>query len=751
MKKTIVIGLFAFLLGWFPNMLYGHNIIKGKVFCESTNSPLPGATIMLKGTTEGTTTDEWGNFTIDTDYDSGTLIIMYIGYTPQEIEFTSHNDFLVIGLKPDVVDLSTVSVCATKITPMVSIAMVDVNVRTVNSSQDVLRIVPGLFIAQHAGGGKSEQIFLRGFDTDHGTDINISVDGLPVNMVSQAHGQGYADLHWLIPELIREVDFGKGPYYADRGDFTTAGYVEFKTINVLDKNMIKLEAGQFNTFRTVGLFNLLGEEARKSGKNAFVGMEYFMTDGPFDYPQNFNRLNFFARYNMVVDQNNMFTVTGSIFNSKWDQSGQVPQSEVDEGRISRWGSLDPSEGGNTQRYNISVKSFHQMNDGGVFNNLLYYTRYHFDLYSNFTFFLEDSINGDQIRQKEKRNLYGYKGSYVKSFSLAKENTIETNFGGGFRFDEIINSQLLNTKERYMILDTSNFGDIFETNINLFGQMTWLKKKWMVNFGLRFDGFKFEYIDKTADVYVPETKFQNILSPKLNVAFNASNNVQIYAKLGQGFHSNDARVVTRTDSLPTLAKAYGADLGVNLKPASRVIINAALWYMYLESELVWSGDGGAWEPSGRTNRYGVDLSLRWQIVDWLFFDTDINYSIARFIDEPEDANYVPLAPIWTSTGGFTFRHPSGWSSSLRYRYMSDRPADETNEVTALGYGVVDFKLNYTYRKWTFGLSMENLLNTEWNEAQFAGDYRVTETAEPEYGLTFTPGTPFFFKASVCFQF
>lgn len=751
MKRAIVFGLFTCLLGWMPMDVFGHNIIKGKVLSKNTNSPLPGASIILKGTSEGTTTDEWGNFTIDTDYDSGTLIISYIGFTTLEIEFTSHTDFLVIGLKPDVVDLSSVSISAANLSPMVSIAMVDVNVRTVNSSQDVLRIVPGLFIAQHAGGGKSEQIFLRGFDTDHGTDVNISVDGLPVNMVSQAHGQGYADLHWLIPELIREVDFGKGPYYTDRGDFTTAGYVEFKTKNILEKNLIKFEVGQFNTFRTVGLFDLLGEDARKGGKNAYVAMEYLLTDGPFDHPQNFNRLNLFAKYNQVVDQNHMFTITASLFNSKWDQSGQVPQTEVDNGNLSRWGSLDPTEGGNTQRYNFSVKSFHQMKDGSVINNLLYYTRYNFDLYSNFTFYLDDPVNGDQIRQKEFRNLYGYKGSYIKSYSLAKENTIETNFGGGFRFDEIINSQLLNTKQRNTVLDTSNFGNIFETNINLYGQFTWLKKKWMVNFGLRFDNFKFEYIDKTAEVYAPATKYQNLLSPKLNAAFDASESVQIYAKLGQGFHSNDARVVTRNDSLPTLAKAYGADLGVNLKPASRVIINAALWYMYLESELVWSGDAGTWEPSGQTNRFGVDLSLRWQIINYLFFDMDINYSIARFIDEPEGANYVPLAPVWTSTGGLTLNHPSGWSSSVRYRLMSDRPADESDEVTALGYGVLDFNLNYTYRKWTFGVAIENLLNTEWNEAQFAGDYRVSETADLEYGLTFTPGTPFFFKGSVAFEF
>jgi hypothetical protein len=570
-------------------------------------------------------------------------------------------------------------------------------------------------------------------------------------MVSQAHGQGYADLHWLIPELIREVDFGKGPYYTDRGDFTTAGYVAFKTKNILDKSMIKLEVGQFNTFRTVGLFDLLGENARKEGKNAYVGMEYLLTNGPFDHPQNFNRLNLFARYNQVVDQNNMFTITASLFNSKWDQSGQVPQTEVDNGNISRWGSLDPTEGGNTQRYNFSAKSFHQMNDGSVINNLIYYTRYNFDLYSNFTFYLDDPVNGDQIRQKEFRNLFGYRGSYVKSYSLAKENTIETNFGGGFRFDEIINSQLLNTKQRNTVLDTSNFGNIFETNINLYGQLTWLKKKWMVNFGLRFDDFKFEYVDKTAEVYAPETKYQYLLSPKLNAAFDASKTVQIYAKLGQGFHSNDARVVTRNDSLPTLAKAYGADLGVNLKPLPRVIINAALWYMYLESELVWSGDAGTWEPSGQTNRFGVDLSLRWQIINYLFFDMDINYSIARFIGEPEGANYVPLAPIWTSTGGLTFKHQSSWSASLRYRLMSDRPADESDEVTALGYGVFDFNLNYTYRKWTFGVAIENLFNTQWNEAQFAGDYRVSETADPEYGLTFTPGTPFFFKGIVTLLF
>lgn len=747
----MVVGIVVLLFGLCPIAAQSHNVIKGKVLSESTHTPLPGAMVLLKGTTEGAVTDEWGNFSMDTDYESGMLVISYIGFKSQEINFTSHTEFLVIQLKPDVIDLGTVSISASKITPMYSIAQVDVNIRPVNTSQDILRIVPGLFIAQHAGGGKSEQIFLRGFDADHGTDVNVTVDGLPVNMVSQAHGQGYADLHWLIPELIREVDFGKGPFYADRGDFATAGYVAFKTLNTPARNMIKLEAGQFNTFRTVGLFNLLGNESRKSGKNAYMAMEYFMTDGPFENPQNFNRLNFFAKYNQIVDQNHMFTITASVFNSKWDQSGQIPQSSVNDGSISRWGSIDPSEGGNTQRYNLSLRSVHLLKNDGVFNNLLYYTRYHFDLYSNFTFYLEDSIHGDQIRQKENRNLYGYKGSYVKSFSLAKDNTIETQLGGGFRFDEILNSQLLHTMERFTIIDTSNFGDIYESNMNLFGQATWMKNKWMVHAGLRFDAFKFEYIDKTKKEFEPSVTNQSTFSPKLNIAYNFSNRFQLYTKFGKGFHSNDARVVSRNDSISTLPAAYGADLGTNWKPFPRFIINTAFWYLYLQEEMVWSGDAGTWEPSGKTQRLGIDLSLRWQITNWLFFDGDLNLCQAQFVDEVAGKNYIPLAPEITSTGGLTFHHSSGWSAALRYRFMGERPADETDEVQALGYTIFDLKLNYEFTKWTVGGTIENLLNSYWNEAQFAGDYRVTQFSEPEYGLTYTPGTPFFFKLQIAYLF
>jgi outer membrane receptor protein involved in Fe transport len=514
--------------------------------------------------------------------------------------------------------------------------------------------------------------------------------------------------------------------------------------------MIKLEVGQFNTLRIMGVYNLLGEKISQSGKNAFVALEYFMTDGPFDHPQNLNRINLFAKYSQLVDQNNKFSITASLYNSKWDQSGQLPKSAIDDGFVGRWGSLDPSEGGNTSRNNLSVDFMHQMKNEGIFKSLLYYTNYTFDLYSNFTFYLNDRINGDQIRQSEERNLYGYKGSYVKYYNIKDASGIKMEIGGGFRYDEILNSQLLHTKERYEILGVSNFGDIYELNTNLFGQATWRKNNWIVNFGLRLDAFKFEYIDKTKASYQPQDKYQNIVSPKINVSYNFSNSLQVYAKFGKGFHSNDARVVVQNDSILSLPAAYGADLGLNWKPIANLFINAAPWYMMLQEELVWSGDAGTWEPSGRTQRLGIDLSIRWQIMRTLFFDTDLNYSDARFMDEPEGMNYVPLAPIFTSTGGIKYIQEKGWSTALRYRYMSERPADESYSVATIPYLVFDYNLNYEYKRWVFGISVENLFNTEWNEAQFASDYRISPTAKAEYGLTYTPGIPFFFKSNLIFH-
>ena len=272
-----------------------------------------------------------------------------------------------------------------------------------------------MFIAQHAGGGKAEQIFLRGFDADHGTDVSVNVDGMPVNIVSHAHGQGYSDLHFVIPETINNIDFGKGAYYADRGDFNTAGYVDFKTYGALKNSMIKLEAGSFNTKRILGMFNIINDPDNK--KNFYLATEYNYTDGPFDVKQNFNRVNIFGKYNQWITDNDYFNIKFSTFNSSWNASGQNPERAINEGIIDRWGSIDPTEGGSTSRSNVQMNFKHIISPSEHIEAMAWYSKYNFNLYSDFTFFLNDPIHGDEIQQKDGRNIYGGEFKHVKNFIL----------------------------------------------------------------------------------------------------------------------------------------------------------------------------------------------------------------------------------------------------------------------------------------------------------------------------------------------
>ena len=360
--------------------------------------------------------------------------------------------------------------------------------RDVTNSQEVLRLVPGLFIGQHAGGGKAEQLFLRGFDIDHGTDINIAVDGMPVNMVSHAHGQGYADLHFLIPELIENVSFKKGPYYAEKGNLTTAGFVDFRTKNVLPANMIKLEGGQFNTYRAVGMMNLLSDKAMKKEQSAIIASEFMYTKGYFDNPQDFDRKNLFGKYRGRINKNSILSFSASTFSSKWKASGQIPERALQSGLIGFFGAIDPNEGGSTGRTNINTQLQTSFKNGDYIKNQVYYTHYDFELYSNFTFFLNDRLNGDEIRQKEKRDLFGYNGSY-SHINYIGDKKFTTDIGVSVRFDKTKNSELSRTKNRTIVTDPIMFGDIKELNTAVWINETirW-NEKLSINAGLRYDQF-----------------------------------------------------------------------------------------------------------------------------------------------------------------------------------------------------------------------------------------------------------------------
>ncbi len=732
------------------SMAVGQGSLKGSVYEEGSNQPLTGAYILLSGIGAGALANGNGNFFIPKIQPGSYQIeVSFIGYSSaiQAVEILDKSATeLIILLKPGNIQLADVVISSSADRPLNTLSPIDIKLRPTNTSQDILRMVPGLFIAQHAGGGKAEQIFLRGFDIDHGTDINLEVDGLPVNMVSHAHGQGYSDLHFLIPELVQFADFDKGPYFADKGDFTTAGYVDFQTKNSLERNFVKAEGGQFGSFRGVAGINFIPAQSTK--QTGYIASEFFRSDGYFESPQDFKRFNITGKYTRELNTSNRLTVGASFFNSSWDASGQIPERAVKSGEISSFGSIDDTEGGETGRINLYAKHYSQFGNGSTFDQQVYGVHYNFNLYSNFTFYLNDPVNGDQIQQEESRMIYGYKANYNTSgFLFGKE--LKTHVGAGIRYDDVNDIALSNTVKREFLSDIQR-GDLSEANMNAFVSETIaLNERWSVNAAARFDYFTFGYDNKLTDEKKKENAY--IVSPKLNINYQVNENTQLYVRSGTGFHSNDARVVVEQNAKEILPRAYGVDLGVNTKLSDKVLLQAAIWRLDLDQEFVYVGDAGIVEPSGKTQRQGIDLSIRYQILTWLFADTDVTLADPKAKGTIEGEDNIPLAPKFSSIGGLTIRSKNGLNGSLRYRYLDDRAANEDNSVVAEGYFLMDGVLNYTKPKFEIGFSVENILNAEWKEAQFVTESRMFTEAEPVSEIHFTPGTPFFTKLHLSFFF
>lgn len=726
-------------------------IIKGRVIDRLTREPLEWASLKLSSGNSTAVTDRNGQFTLSvaTSHDTSLLLVVsFIGYQTIKVPVVTDQS-MTIEMEKGSVNLQEVTILRQSASPFQHISKIDLNLQPVRSAQDILRTVPGLFIGQHQGGGKAEQIFLRGFDIDHGTDVNVSVDGMPVNMVSHAHGQGYADLHFLIPELTSQVDYGKGPYYTAYGNLGTAGYVSMNTVNTLDKNTVKLEAGRFNTYRTLAMIDLLSPALKNKGTSAYIASEILYSDGPFVSPQHFNRFNLFGKFNTPVGQRSKLSISASTLSSDWDASGQVPERAVKEGRIDRFGYIDSSEGGYTSRSNVNTKLNTYFTNGNSWENQAYYSRYHFNLHSNFTFFLNDPVNGDQIRQREGRNIYGYHSRFTQ---VINEGTlpVKMNYGAGFRFDQTFNSELSHTINRNTVLSYQQLGDIRELNAFAYSESTIEKGAWLFNLGLRMDHFRFSYRDRLNN-NLESAESRAIISPKLNIQYTLSSKAQVYLKAGKGFHSNDSRVVVQNRGKEMLPAAWGSDLGLVWKPNRNMIVNIAAWYLYLDQEFVYVGDEGIVEAAGRTRRTGIDLSARYQFTKWLFADMNLNLARPRSIDEPKGDNYIPLAPVFTSTGGISWQMKNGWNGSLRYRHMADRAANEDKSLIARGYTITDLSVNYTRKRFEIGLLIENLFNCRWNETQFETTSRLRWETDPVTEIHFTPGVPFFprIKCSVFF--
>jgi hypothetical protein len=767
MYKTIVAAI-VLIVSLSFSRAFAQTIIHGKVIDEITREPLEQVVLNNFKTFKSTLTDRQGNFSLKNTTSGDSIIISSIGYKVQKIMIDSSNKQLIVRLEKSHVDLREVVINGqyNNLTTSHALSRIDLDRQPVKSAQDLLRLIPGLFIAQHQGGGKAEQIFLRGFDADHGTDVNVSVDGIPVNMVSHAHGQGYADLHFLIPETVAGYEFGKGPYYTDRGDFCTAGYVAYNTVNVLNQNMVKIEGGQFDNFRALSMINLLSNKAKEKQQSAYIAGEGLYFNGPFDYPEHFNRFNLFGKFITPLGTDTKLTLELSTLSSGWRASGEIPNRAVSEGYIpDRFDVLDSAQGGYTSRTNASIKLVSNLKNNFILENQVWYSHYYFNLITNFTFYYYFPTTGDEFRQHEMRDLGGYNTKLYKQ-AIVGNTTFTSEIGAGFRYDHIDPSELDHTMNGNFI-SYLQYGKTSELNANAYFSESVTKGKWLFNAGARIDYFHFYYLNMAPVSDTFASKIYNIaginpdaqkviISPKLNIQYTFNPKFQLYIKAGKGFHSNDARVVIANQGYSILPAAYGADLGYNWKPFPRLFINDALWYLYLQEEFTFGQDlidqpGGPIQPSGKTCREGNDFSARYQINNWLFASMNLNFANPKFIDSAAGHNYLPLAPTLTSTAGLDFRFENGLNGGLSYRYLHNRAANSTYTLTALGYWVTDLTVNYTKNKYEVGIAIENLFNVAWNESQFEYTSRLKNETQPVDEVSYTPGTPFFAKLKLAVFF
>jgi CarboxypepD_reg-like domain/TonB-dependent Receptor Plug Domain len=729
---------------------FSQQTLTGNIVDKISGEPLQWAVVSEKEKGFTVESNQRGYFQLALTKEKTAIYISLIGYRSQMIDITKIIGSLTIHLERGPVNLESITITPQNNSASFhSLIAIDLHIRPINSAQDLMRLVPGLFLGQHNGGGIAEHIFLRGFDADHGTDVNVSVDDMPLNLVSHIHGQGFSDLHFLIPELVTSYEFGKGPYYAEHGDFTTAGYAAFHEADLIDKSTVKLEGGQYQTGRAMAAIDLLNAKAKDKGESAYIAGEAAYTNGPFNWPQHFSRLNLFGKYNVNLTARERLTVSLSTFTSQWRSSGEIPSRAVDEGLIGRFGYLDSLQGGHTTRSNIITRLNSSLSNNWNMQSQIYFSWYAFSHRYNDTFFAEDSVHGDRLRQQESRNLFGYNGKLYKQSYFKNYMELTSTFGLGTQFNNIRNSELSHIDDKFQVLNYLELGNIQENTLNAYADENLREGKWLFNLGLRMDYFYFNYKDKLNAALPSQSK--SIFSPKLNVEYTVNPAIQIYVKTGKGFHSNDARVVVANQGREILPAAYGIDLGVNWKPLDHLFINAAIWYLYLQQEFVYDGDEGTLNPGDKTRRQGIDFSARYQFSSWLYAYLDINYADAREIQAPKGEDYVPLAVPLSSAGGLNYKFANGINGALSYRYMKDRPANENNSLVAQGYFVSDLTVFYTKKKFELGIEIQNLFNTQWREEQFEVSSRMKNEPAPVNDMNYTAGTPFFAKFVVAVFF
>lgn len=591
--------------------------------------------------------------------------------------------------------------------------------RPILRTGELLETIPGVIITQHAGGGKANQYFTRGFNLDHGTDFSVDLDGMPVNLPSHAHGQGYADLNIVIPELIDRIDFEKGPYYAANGDFSTVGAAHMVFFDQLPSDFFKVEGGTDGYSRLVA-----AGSASAGGGSLLYGLEAYHENGPWAVPDDYTRYNGLVRYSQG-DASEGYSVMAMAYHGNWTSTDQVAASAVSSGLIPFYGSQSPTDGGYSQRTSIQGE-WHRRDGGDQLSVMAYAFHYDLNLFSNFTYYL-DSPEGDQFEQDDNRNVAGVKA--VQSWEGSFLGMRMKNTAGLQAQNSWIDLGLYQTVDRVRTNKVDYAGNpipaatkvdaVTETSAGLYwDNQIWWTDRLRTDLGLREDFYNMDVRD--LDPVNSGDRDAALDSPKLSVIYDATKSVELYLQGGYGFHSNDARAVTATVNpdttfvgthLPVLVPARGAEAGVRLSALSRLQSTLSVWYLHNDSELYFNGidaDSGQTTASQQaTERYGVEWSNYYTPVDWLTFDLDYADSWAYFLspttadeDPTPGGTLVDEAIHQSLTGGLTLRGMSGWETSLRLRYFGPRPLTSTGNVTSASTTIVNwgagYRINPTWR-------------------------------------------------------
>lgn len=606
---------------------------------------------------------------------------------------------------------------------------------------EVLEFVPGMIVTQHSGDGKANQYFLRGFNLDHGTDFATFVDGMPVNMVSHAHGQGYTDLNFLIPELVNRIDYRKGTYFAQEGDFASAGAARIKLTDTMKQGLAQVTLGER------GYRRALLADSKQAGFGTLLGaLELQGNDGPWERPENLRKANGWLRWSQPLEGGGTRSLSLMAYQSRWNSTDQIPEAAVAAAQVGRFGSLNPTDGGKTRRTSLSFQQQQALEDGDWRVNV-YAIQSRLNLFSDFTYFLDNQVTGDQFEQAERRRVAG--GELSRRWNLKSGDVDhELTVGTQLRHDRLSPVGLYGAINGQRDTTTQE-SQVRQTQWGVYGEVASPWTKWFRSVaGLRADTARF---DVTSSIAANSGKAaDSIVSPKLSLIFGPWSKTEYFANIGSGFHSNDARGATDgTAPVPGLVRSKGGELGVRTEIIPGLQSSLALWQLDLDSELVFVGDAGNTEPNRASRRSGIEWNNHWALDalggrawrGWLL-DVDLAASRARFKDFDPAGSHIPGAVNRVASAGIAWADPdSAWSAQFQVRHFGPRDLTEDgferSKATTLAYLRGGWRMN---KRVAFNLDVFNLFNKQASDIEYFYVSQATPASTPQADRHFHPVEP-----------